>query len=116
MKATQAPAWHILTRLAFRFTFAYFALYSLLSNILTSIFVLPNTSPGPGLGTLWPVRDATSWTAVHVLGITEPLFYSGNSRDTNFFWAQLFLVLLVAMGTTIIWSFLDRRRENYALL
>jgi hypothetical protein len=112
MKGSPSPAWHVLTRIAFRFTFVYFGLYSLTSNILTSIFVLPSSSPGPGLGTLWPLREATSWTAVHMLGMTGPLLYAGNSRDTNFFWAQLFLILLIAIGATALWSFLDRRSEN----
>jgi len=60
--------------------------------------------------------DLTSWTAVHIFGMTTPLVYTGNSRDTNFFWVQLFLVLVIASIATIAWSVLDRRRENYATL
>src|SRR5262245_29431173 len=81
----QPPAsWQPFTRLIFRFAFAYFGLYFLLSHILVYIFVLPNTLPGQGPGTLWPFLDVTSWVAVHILGITPPLVYTGNSRDTNF--------------------------------
>ena len=112
----QVPGWHASTRLAFRFGFAYFGLYSLISHILIYIFVLPNTLPAQGLGTLWPMFDVTSWVAAHIFGIMTPLVYTGNSRDTNFFWAQLFLVLLVATTATIVWSVLDRRRENYVVL
>jgi hypothetical protein len=101
---------------AFRFAFAYFGIYAVASSLLTSIFVLPNASPGPGLGTVWPMRDITSWTGVHILGMTPPLAYSGNSRDTDFFWAQIFLVVSVAIASTIFWSFLDGRRDNYASL
>src|SRR5690349_4781975 len=114
--AEPTRTWHILTRAAFRFTFVYLGLYSLASSVLPSIFVLPYSSPGTGLGTLWPMREATSWTAVHVLGMTSPLLYSGNSRDTNFFWAQLFLVLSIAIVITALWSFLDRRRNDYVFL
>jgi hypothetical protein len=78
--------------------------------------VPPNTLPGQGLGTLWPLADITSWTAVHVFGIMAPLVYTGNSRDTNFFWVQLFVVLAIAIPAAIAWSALDRRRENYVTL
>jgi len=72
--------------------------------------------PGQGRGTLSPLFDITSWVAVHVLGITTPLVYTGNSRDTNFFWSQLFVVLITAAIATVVWSSLDPRRKNYAAL
>jgi len=115
-RSLQVPGWRPSTRLAFRFAFAYFGLYSLLSHILIYLFVLPHTLPAQGLGTLWPMFDVTSWVAVHIFGITTPIVYTGNSRDTNFFWVQLFLVLFLAIAATILWSLLDRRRENYVTL
>jgi len=108
--------WHPSTRIAFRFAFVYFGLYSLLSHLLIYLFVLPNTLPAQGLGTLWPMFDITSWAGAHIFGITAPLVYTGNSRDTNFFWVQLFLVVSVAIPATIVWSVLDRRREEYVTL
>src|SRR5438445_2369787 len=104
-----------LTRILFRFALVYFLFYAIASSLLTSLFVLPNVSPGPGLGTLWPLRDITSWVGVHVLGMMPPLVYAGNSRDTDFFWAQLFLMLLLAIVATVVWSVLDRRREEPSL-
>ena len=112
----QVPRWHPFTRFAFRFAFAYFGLYSLASHVVVYLFPLPKTLPGQGPGTLWPMFDITSWAAEHIFGITTPLVYTGNSRDTNFFWVQLFLVLFVATTTTIVWTALDRRRENYVTL
>jgi hypothetical protein len=58
----------------------------------------------------------TSWAAVHVFGITSPLVYTGNSRDTNFFWVQTFWLVIFAVLAAAIWSFLDRRRGNYVTL
>ena len=111
-----APRWHSSTRIAFRFAFAYFGLYSLVSHLVVYLFLLPNTLPGQGPGTLWPMFDITSWVGEHVFGITAPLVYTGNSRDTNFFWVQAFLVLFVAITSTVVWSAFDRRRENYVTL
>ncbi len=111
----KAQAWHPLTLIAFRFSFIYFGVYSLVSHILVYLFVPPGTLPGQGLGTLGPLFDLTSWTAAHVFGMTGPLVYTGNSRDTNFFWVQLFLVLVAAVIGTSAWSLIDRRRENAVL-
>src|SRR5215472_8226671 len=108
--------WKPSTRAAFRFAFAYFGFYSVLSHLLVYFFVLPGILPGQGLGTFSPLFDVTSWVAVHVLGITAPLVYTGNSRDTNFFWTQLFVVFISAAIATVVWSSLDRRRKNYAAL
>ena len=109
-------AWHPGTRFTFRFAFAYFGLYAFASHLLIYMFVFPGILPGQGAGTLWPMVDVTSWTAVHIFGITAPLVYTGNSRDTNFFWVQLFLVLVSAIIATVLWSVLDRRRTNYDTL
>jgi hypothetical protein len=114
--SSQVQRWRPPTRLAFRLAFAYFGLYAVVSHLLVYLFVPPNTLPGQGLGTLWPLKDITSWTAVHVFGILEPLVYAGNSRDTNFFWVQLFVVLVVAVLITVVWSAVDRTRDNYAAL
>jgi len=80
------------------------------------IFLPPGTMPGQGLGTLGPMYRLTSWTARQVLGITNPLVYTGNSRDTEFFWVQAFLILSVATIATAVWSVLDRRRQDYVVL
>ena len=109
-------SWRASTRIAFRFVFAYFGLYFLVSHLPVYLFLLPNTLPGQGLGTLWPMFDITSWVAARVLGITAPLVYTGNSRDTNFFWTQLFLVFAAAVASTVLWCILDRKREQYAIL
>ena len=97
MKTPEVLQWHPLTRLGFRFAFAYFGFYAVASHLLVYLFVPPNVLPGQGIGTLWPLSVLTSWTAVHVFGIMEPLVYTGNSRDTNFFWVQLFVVLAIAI-------------------
>ena len=112
----QAARWHPSTRLAFRFAFVYFALYSLVSHVIVHVLLLPNTLPGQGLGTRWPMFGLTSWAAVNIFGITEQLVYTGNSRDTTFFWVQAFVVLILAVLATVVWSVLDRRRENYVNL
>ena len=112
----QVPVWHWSTLLAFRFAFTYFGLYFLTSHLVVYLFLLPNTLPGQGPGARWPMYDITAWVAEHIFGMTTPLVFTGNSRDTNFFWVQAFVVLFIAIVCTAVWSLLDRARGNYVAL
>ncbi len=111
----QVPRWRPATRIAFRFCFVYFGLYSFATQIYGGVFIIPNFSL-PGLGTRWPMREITSWYATHLFGFTAPLVYTGSSGDTAFYWVQTFWLLLFAALATAVWSELDRRREHYATL
>lgn len=109
------PRWTPATRLAFRFAFAYLALYSLMGQFSGGLLLFPGFS-FPGLGPLWPFREFTFWFAGRLFNIHSGLVYNGNSGDTYFFWVQEFWVLLVAIVVTAVWSILDRRRESYVTL
>src|SRR5438128_5661016 len=91
----QTPQWSRLTRVAFRFCFAYFALYCAATQILGGLILFPHFS-FPSLGTRWPMRSITMWLATHVFGITTPLMYAGNSGDTAFHWIQTLWTLVFA--------------------
>src|SRR5215471_9571113 len=104
--------WPPLLRILFRFSFVYFSLFCLATQISGSLFLLPAAS-FRGFGPLWPMRSITIWIAEHVFGATEPLVYGRYSGETLFFWAQTLWLLIVALLATVVWSLLDRRRENY---
>ena len=59
-----------------------------------------------------------SWTAAHIFHVNAPLtaFWGGNSgsADCMFGWVMTFCLLVIATAATVVWSLLDRRRENYA--
>jgi len=109
------PRWSPLTRIAFRFAFVYFGLFCLSTQIAGSLFQVPFGS-FRGFGLLWPMRPITLWIAEKFLGATEPLAYGRNSGETLFFWAQTFWLLILAIVATVVWSLVDRRRENYVTL
>ena len=104
----------LLTRIAFRFCIVYFSLYALVTQVAGGVFILP-TVAFPALGTIFPMRNITIWTAVNVFRATPPVLYVGNSGDTVFHWTQTFLVLVAAILVTAVWALLDRRREHPAL-
>lgn len=107
--------WGVATRIAFRFSLAYLALFSLATQIFGSMVLIPYHS-FRGFGLLWPMREITYWFGSQVFRIHTPLVYDGNSRDSDFYWIQTAWILLVSIIVTVVWSGLDRKRDNYITL
>jgi hypothetical protein len=115
MSQAAAPSeWRNATRVAFRFCFLYFSLYTLAGQILGGVFVYPGLMPP--FGTLWPLRDTTLWAAENLFGATTPINYVGNSGDTIFHWVQTALLLAVAAVGAAVWSAIAGSRRDYATL
>jgi uncharacterized membrane protein YphA (DoxX/SURF4 family) len=118
------PRWNLAPRIAFRFWMLYLGLYCLSTQIITSLFrVTPADGlgwPVPDLATLWPLRPVIFWTGTHIFHVNAPLsvFFGGNSGtgDGKFGWVTAFCLLMIATAATVVWSLLDRNRENYAEL
>ena len=118
------PSWNLAVRIAFRFWMLYLGLYCLSTQIITSLIrVTPADGlgwPVPDLATLWPIRPVVFWTATHIFHVNAPLsvFFGGNSGtgDGKFGYVTAFCLLMIATAATVVWSLLDRSRENYAEL
>src|SRR5580704_2820870 len=115
-RETTVARWSVARRVAFRFCFVYLGLYCLGEQILGGMFPIPKVEV-PDLATLWPMRPIVFWTATHIFHVTQPLVYKDSgSGDKTFDWILTFCVLVLAILAASIWSFLDRRRENYLTL
>jgi len=115
-EATQASPWRLSTRIAFRFCFAYFSLYSLLTQIAGGLVPIAAVEL-PDLGWFWPTRQVVFWTAAHVFHVkTEMVTAGSGSGDKTFDWVLAFCLLIASTIATAIWSALDRERENYITL
>jgi hypothetical protein len=116
------PRWNLALRIAFRFWMVYLGLYCLVTQILSVLFTIPaaDTYSPPDLATVWPLRPVISWVAAHIFHVNAPLtvFWGGSSGspDCIFGWVTDFCLLVIATVATVVWSLLDRRRENYAKL
>jgi uncharacterized membrane protein YphA (DoxX/SURF4 family) len=112
----EAPQWSLATRVIFRFCFVYFTLFCVSNQILQCLFPVPKIDI-PELSTVWPMRQLTFWTAAHVFRITQPLTYKGSgSGDKTFDWVLAFWLLVFSALAVLIWSVLDRNRQNYGAL
>src|SRR6478752_5461875 len=104
------PNWSPALRIAFRFWLIYLGLYCLATQIIT----VGTDFPDPA--TLSPLRPMIFWTAAHIFHVNAPLSFGGNSggADCMFGWVTAFCLLVIATAATVVWSLLDRSRENYA--
>jgi len=111
------PRWNPALKIAFRFWMLYLGLYCLATQIIANLFTALGETD---LATLWPLRPVISWTAAHIFHVNAPLsaYFEGNSgtSDDMFGWVMNFCLLVIATAATVVWSLLDRRRENYAEL
>jgi hypothetical protein len=110
------PRWSPALRIAFRFWMLYLGLYSLATQNIT----IPEGPDNPDPATLWPLRPLIVWTGAHIFHVNAALssFFGSNSGSTDcmFGWVLNFCLLVIATAATVVWSLLDRRRENYAEL
>ncbi|MEQ1759576.1 MAG: hypothetical protein ABL986_14760 [Vicinamibacterales bacterium] len=107
-----AAQWSPATRVAFRFFFVYLTLWSLATQVVGGLFQFPGYFV-PSLGPLWPMADITYWVSRTFFGV-EAAFERGNSADTLFWWVQTAWLLVLSMFVTVVWSWVGRRRVEYA--
>jgi hypothetical protein len=105
------PTWHLATRLAFRFLFAYFLLHA--GSALLQLVPLVGGVAGMGLDAAQ--QPLVVWFGKAVFGLEITVFPNG-SGDTTFNWVQLVVHLEVATAAAALWSVLDRRRPSYPWL
>ncbi|MFC4374753.1 DoxX family protein [Nocardia halotolerans] len=113
-----APAWHPLTRLAFRFSAAYLGLFCLWMAQITFVFFGVLALQLPDKVVLWQIgalAPLSNWIGEQVFGVPTELGMNG-SGDQATIWIQCGLVLVLAVLITVVWSVLDRRRQAYPRL
>lgn len=109
-------SWPLALRVAFRFCFIYFGLFCLTTQIFTGMLSTPWTEV-PELYTLLPLRQIIAWTSAHVFHIHRDLVSTGSgSGDKTTDWILIFLLAVIAVVGTAIWSVLDRNRTEYSKL
>jgi hypothetical protein len=100
-------------KVLFRFFFIYFLLWVLNLDEWSLAF--------PGWQWLQKEYDAVIYWAAdvadkhlfHIHPAGAPIPVNNGSGDTSHFWAGLWLFVLLAAIGSVVWSILDRRRNNY---
>lgn len=101
--------WSLARRIAFRFVCAWLVLVFGLDVLaaLPLISIVPQW-----LGEAY--APLLEWVGAHVLHTAAPAVdHPNGAGDKTVFWTYQFCVLGLALGTTIVWSLVDRRRTHY---
>jgi hypothetical protein len=106
-----ATRWSLAKRILFRFAFCYLVLY----NLPFPLTFIPGVDAlvGTPYNAFWDFVVSAVGQQVFDVDITvQP----NGSGDTTWNYVQVFCFLVLALAATAIWTFLDRRRANYARL
>jgi hypothetical protein len=107
----EVPAWGPVKRALFRYLFSYLVLYNF--PFLLNVIPVYGEILRQSYMEIW--RVVPLWVGEHVLGV-EVRYRSSGGGDSTYTYVLLFCYLILALAATAVWTFLDRRRANYARL
>ena len=111
-ESTSNSKWSLLEKMAFRFVFLYFMLFIIFENngaypFWYYLMEKPNQ---------W-LQQFVPWFAKNVLYLSNEItVFTNGSGDTTYDYLIVLLVFIVSIFGAIIWSLVDRHRENYTRL
>ena len=101
--------WSGLSRVGFRFSFIYFLLFILFKN--------NGAYPFFQLIAMFPTKlmnKVAVWFGNDILGVSEAINTGPNgSGDTTYSYLVVFVIFIMSVLGTIVWSLLDKKRTNY---
>lgn len=104
--------WSILQKIAFRFVFLFFLLFI--------VFVNNGTYPLWGYLMKYPnewLHHFIPWVGKKILHLSYDItVFTNGSGDTTYDYVILFVILVISLTGTLIWSIVDRRNRNYQTL
>ncbi|WP_411896020.1 hypothetical protein [Winogradskyella sp. A2] len=112
MTSINQPSWSLFEKIGFRFSFVYFFLFIAFQNNSTfpfwyDIFEIP----------LKWTREFIPWLGEHLFNLSEPVFIGmTGSGDTTYDFLVMFCIVCIALLCTLVWSVIDRKRDNYSKL
>ncbi|HLP37966.1 hypothetical protein [Lacibacter sp.] len=113
--STETLHWNSYKKIAFRFAFIFFILFIILLdwsvNPVLSYFYYEK-----GLAVF--LDAIVTWTGTHIFHVKSTILspYDGQHNDRTYIYLLYFIMAMVALSGTIIWSVLDRKRTNYTTL
>ena len=106
--------WSPLARAAFRFSFLYFGLYVVLTQMFSGMLLIPKL-PYFVLGEKRPIKDLVMGVGHNLLHV-QPILAPTGSGDTLYDWTLLFTLLLIASVGTVVWTLAGRAATSHPRL
>jgi hypothetical protein len=113
IESAAPPAhWSTVTRIAFRFAFVYFLLYS----FPFPFGFLPHTGyPDEKWSAMW--HAIVPWVGRRVLHLSYPItIFSNGSGDTTYDYVLALCFLILSAAAVLVWSLADRKTTAYPRL
>jgi hypothetical protein len=110
--------WRLGTKIAFRFFFIYFLLFT--SDVPIQFVPIPFLQQIAGRYFAW-LQLTSRWVGENLLGMRQYFSHfvvnpPGGSHDQAVAWVESVVYIGVAVVGTLVWSWLDRKRPNYTTL
>lgn len=104
--------WNPFEKIGFRFSFIYLLLFIIFQNNgAYPLWDFLMQKPTEWLQNLIP------WIAKHILHLSYDItVFTNGSGDTTYDYIIVLLILVTSFLVTIIWSLIDRHRDNYSVL
>jgi uncharacterized membrane protein YphA (DoxX/SURF4 family) len=101
--------WSLAVKISFYFACSYFFLFCFPFPLGS----LPYTGkPAEWYELLW--HKIVPWMAKHILHLSQPItIFTNGSGDTRYDYVKALCLLVIAALATIVWSVLDRKKENH---
>ncbi|MEV6768212.1 DoxX family protein [Nocardia sp. NPDC051030] len=114
-----APKWNPATRILFRVSFLYFGLFCLIypQPLFSFLGPLRQWLPDDAVYkyATWP-SSLVHWVGRTVFDADATIRTDSGSGDQVYMWMLVFVILVVSVIGTLVWTILDRRRTEYRRL
>ncbi len=110
--------WAISKRMLFRFVFCYFLLYSFCGGNGSPLGILPVIGSTLDHWLQRPIDLLSLWAGIHIVHLTGQgaTLHTQATGDGALRWVAVAIMLVLTAIIAVVWSFLDRHRENYDVL
>jgi hypothetical protein len=106
--------WHPITRILFRFTFVYVAVYFAAILVFFALALLLR-SPTDANAILEYWHQPVVWVGKQIFQVDITIFPAG-SGDTTYNYVEVFCFAVIAATATLFWTWFDRKRKSYPRL
>jgi len=110
--------WTSVSKVLFRFAFCYFLLYAFCGGNGSPLGLLPGIGASIDGWIQRPMDLLAQWVGVHLFHLTgrAASMHIQMTGDGALRWVAVAVFLTVAILATVVWSLIDRRREEYVNL
>jgi hypothetical protein len=116
LQSSEQTRWRLIYKVLFRFGFCFFILDVVFGGNASLLALIPWIGREADAAVRHPMDLMAQWLGVHVFGLTgqAAALHIQATSDAALRWVTLAILVALSIFLTLVWSFLDRRRDSYA--